>query len=82
MKVQDISEVELIGGSSRIPYIRNIIAHIFNREPMTTMNLDEAVARGAAMQCAILSPSFKTKEFTIKDSFPFNIKLQYHSSAG
>ncbi|KAI1710338.1 hsp70 protein domain-containing protein [Ditylenchus destructor] len=68
VKKEDIADVELIGGSSRVPFIRQIVANFFNKEPKTTMNLDDAVARGACMQCAIISPSFQVKEFHIKDS--------------
>lgn len=82
LKKEEISEVELIGGSSRIPLIKQIIASFFNREPKTTMNLDEAVARGAGMQCAIISPSFKVKEFHIRDSHLFDIKLRYDGGKG
>jgi molecular chaperone DnaK (HSP70) len=82
VKKEEIHEVEVIGGSSRIPYIKQIIANFFNREPRTTMNLDEAVARGSGMQCAILSPSFKVKEFHVVDKNLFDIKLRYEGSKG
>lgn len=82
LKIEDISEVELIGGSARIPMIKQIVAHFFNNEPKTTMNMDEAVARGAGMQCAIISPSFKVKEFHIRDVNLFDIKLRYNGSNG
>lgn len=82
VRVEDIAEVELIGGSSRIPFVKQIVTHFFNREPKTTMNQDEAVARGAGMQCAIISPSFKVKEFNIRDSYLFDVKLRYEGSNG
>ena len=50
---------------------------MFGKEPKTTMNQDEAVARGCAMQCAILSPSFRVREFSVKDSQPYRIKLAW-----
>lgn len=77
LRIEDISEVELLGGSARIPLVRQIIANFFNREPKTTMNMDEGVARGAGMQCAIISPSFKVKEFHVRDANLFDIKLRY-----
>lgn len=43
---EDVDEIEMVGGSSRIPMIRRIIQDVFNKDPKTTMNLDEAVARG------------------------------------
>lgn len=78
--VQDISDVEVIGGSSRIPFIKQIIAHIFNREPRTTLNADDVVARGAAMQCAILSPSVKVLEFNILNNQNYGVNVEYINS--
>lgn len=48
-KPNEIQSVELVGGSSRIPAIKKIIAEVFGQEPKTTMNQDEAVARGEFM---------------------------------
>ncbi|KAE9417033.1 hypothetical protein Angca_003174, partial [Angiostrongylus cantonensis] len=75
VKKENVDEVEMIGGSSRIPFIRRIVQEVFNKDAKTTMNLDEAVARGAAMQCAILSPAFRVREFSIKDSQPYRVKI-------
>ncbi|CAB3402024.1 unnamed protein product [Caenorhabditis bovis] len=81
VKPQDIDEIEIIGGSSRIPMIRRIIFDLFQKEPKTTMNQDEAVARGAAMQCAILSPTFRVREFSVKDSQPYRIQISWSGGA-
>lgn len=45
-KAEEVDSVEIVGGSSRIPAIKKIIADVFGKEPKTTMNQDEAVARG------------------------------------
>jgi len=82
VNVKDISEVEVIGGSSRIPFIKQIVAHYFNREPRTTMNADDVVARGAAMQCAILSPSIKVMEFNVLNTQHYNLCVNYINSEG
>ena len=50
LKLEDIHSVEVVGGSTRIPAIKDIISRVFQREISTTLNLDEAVARGAALQ--------------------------------
>ncbi|WKX99980.1 hypothetical protein Q1695_014673 [Nippostrongylus brasiliensis] len=78
---EDVDEIEMVGGSSRIPIIRRIVQEVFNKDPKTTMNLDEAVARGAAMQCAILSPAFRVREFSIKDSQPYRVKITWSGGA-
>ncbi|KAL4001834.1 Hsp70 family protein [Acanthocheilonema viteae] len=76
-KADEVESVELIGGTSRIPAIKKITSEVFGKEPKTTMNQDEAVARGAAMKCAILSPAFKVRDFSVKDSQPYRIKLSW-----
>lgn len=80
--IKDISEVEVIGGSSRIPFIKQIVAHYFNREPKTTMNADDVVARGAAMQCAILSPTIKVTDFNVVNAQQYNLCVNYINSEG
>ncbi|MFH4978959.1 hypothetical protein AB6A40_005668 [Gnathostoma spinigerum] len=82
VKPEEIHSVEIVGGSSRIPAVKKVIAEVFGKDPMTTMNQDEAIARGAAMECAILSPSFRVKEFSIKDSQPYCVKLTWESING
>ena len=42
-----------------MPFIKQLIEKVFNQTPSTTLNQDEAVARGCALQCAMLSPTFK-----------------------
>ncbi|PIO58839.1 hypothetical protein TELCIR_19715, partial [Teladorsagia circumcincta] len=81
VKREDVDEIEMVGGSSRIPMIRRIVQDVFNKDPKTTMNLDEAVARGAAMQCAILSPAFRVREFSVKDSQPYRVKIIWSGGA-
>lgn len=50
MKKEDIYAVEIVGGASRIPAIKERIAKFFGKELSTTLNADEAVARGCALQ--------------------------------
>ncbi len=51
----DISEVILVGGSTRIPAVQKLVADIFGREPSKGVNPDEVVAVGAAIQGAVLA---------------------------
>lgn len=75
LKTDDIHSVEIIGGSSRIPAIKSLIFEVFKKESSTTLNQDEAVARGCALQCAMLSPNFKVREFSVSDIqlYPINL---------
>lgn len=50
-----IDEVVLVGGSTRIPKIKENIQAFFNKQPNCSLNPDEAVAYGAAVQAAIIS---------------------------
>ncbi|CAF1349094.1 unnamed protein product [Adineta steineri] len=77
LTVDDIECVEIVGGSTRVPAIRQIVEDVFHKKPMTTMNADESVARGCTLMCAILSPTFKVKEFKIEDCQPYPITLSW-----
>ncbi|VDD86788.1 unnamed protein product [Enterobius vermicularis] len=80
LKAEDVDEVEIVGGSSRVPAVKKVIADVFRKDPKTTMNQDEAVARGAAMMCAIMSPVFRVKEFSVKEAYPYQIKLSWEEN--
>merc|ERR1719216_800498 len=77
LKKEEVYSVEIVGGSSRIPSIKSMIEKVFGKVPSTTLNADEAVSRGCALQCAILSPTFKVREFSVTDIQPFAIKLNW-----
>uniref|UniRef100_A0A8B9KV56 Heat shock protein family A (Hsp70) member 4 n=1 Tax=Astyanax mexicanus TaxID=7994 RepID=A0A8B9KV56_ASTMX len=81
LKKEDIYAVEIIGGASRIPAIKERVSKFFGKEMSTTLNADEAVARGCALQCAILSPAFKVREFSITDVVPYPVSLRWNSAA-
>ena len=59
VKPEDLDEVILVGGSTRIPLVRSYVEEIFGRTPNTSQNPDEAVALGAVIQAGILSGSLK-----------------------
>jgi len=55
MKKGDVDEIVLVGGSTRIPKVQQLIKDFFGREPNKGINPDEAVAYGAAVQAAVLT---------------------------
>jgi molecular chaperone DnaK len=57
LKPQDITDVLLVGGSSRIPAVRDMVKELLGREPNTAIHPDEAVAMGAALYSAKLADS-------------------------
>ena len=50
LKKEDIDAVEIVGGSTRIPAVKDLIRKVFGKETSTTLNTDEAVARGCSLQ--------------------------------
>ncbi|XP_004294376.1 PREDICTED: heat shock 70 kDa protein 16 [Fragaria vesca subsp. vesca] len=68
-----IHSVELVGSGSRIPAIARALVSLFRQEPRRTVNASECVARGCALQCAMLSPVFRVREYEVQDSIPFTI---------
>lgn len=81
MKLDDIHSVEIVGGSTRIPAIKQLIESVFKKGASTTLNQDEAVARGCALQCAMLSPAVRVREFSVGDVYPYSISLCWDSPA-
>lgn len=79
LNLGDIDAVEVIGGSCRVPAIKEVIQSVFKRDLSTTLNLDEAVSRGCALQCAMLSPTFKVREFNVTDIQPYPIQLRWQA---
>ncbi|XAR67728.1 hypothetical protein NMG60_11002606 [Bertholletia excelsa] len=77
LTVENIHAVEVVGSGSRVPAIIRILTEFFGKEPRRTMNASECVAKGCALQCAILSPTFKVREFQVNESFPFPIALSW-----
>jgi len=74
-----VHEIVLVGGSTRIPKIQKMVSDFFNgKEPNKSINPDEAVAYGAAVQAAILSgdTSSKTQEILLLDVAPLSIGIE------
>eukprot|EP00823_Brevimastigomonas_motovehiculus_P004691 TRINITY_DN31_c0_g1_i1.p1 TRINITY_DN31_c0_g1~~TRINITY_DN31_c0_g1_i1.p1 ORF type:complete len:667 (-),score=224.99 TRINITY_DN31_c0_g1_i1:421-2421(-) len=75
----DITEVVLVGGSTRIPKVQELVKGYFNgKEPCKTINPDEAVAYGAAVQAAILSgvTNETTKDILLIDVTPLSLGVE------
>ncbi|WWC66204.1 uncharacterized protein I206_100105 [Kwoniella pini CBS 10737] len=83
LTIDQIDAVELVGGSTRIPAIKERIQAFFNGKVLsTTLNQDEAIARGATFACASLSPVFRVREFAVHDIASYPIKVQWEKEAG
>ena len=73
----DLDSVEIVGGSTRIGSVKKTLSALLGKSMSTTMNADEAVARGAALQSAILSARFKVLPYEIHDAEPFPINVSW-----
>jgi len=72
---QDIDEIILVGGSTRIPFVQNFIKEIFGKEPNKSVNPDEAVAIGAAIQASILAGDLG-KDVVLVDVTPLSLGVE------
>jgi len=72
--IEDIDEILLVGGTTRIPKIQQLIKDIFKKEPSKGVNPDEAVAIGAAVQGGVLSGS--VKDVLLLDVTPLSLGIE------
>lgn len=73
IRVADIDDVVLVGGATKLPLIRSFVAKCFGRIPQTSINPDEAIAVGAAVQCALKERNEAVKEIIFTDVCPFTL---------
>ncbi|KAH0496550.1 hypothetical protein TgHK011_003902 [Trichoderma gracile] len=76
----DIDVVEIVGGGSRVPILKERIQDFFGKPLSYTMNADEAIARGCAFSCAILSPAFRVRDFTVQDIISYPIEFGWEKA--
>jgi len=77
LKPEQIDEVVLVGGSTRIPKVRALVKDLFHREPHTDLNPDEVVALGAAVQANILGGgSEATENMLLLDVTPLSLGIE------
>lgn len=70
--------IEMIGGGCHIPMFKRITAETMGMTPSFTLDASEAIVRGAAVTAAILSPTFRVREFVVNDLPTYPVKLGYH----
>jgi len=87
LKREQLTEIEIIGGTSRVNIVKRVLGEILGTDPngmnyglKTTMNADEAVARGCALQCAMLSSRVKVKPFHITDKLAYGIIAHFDAT--
>jgi molecular chaperone DnaK len=74
LEPSDLDEVILVGGMTRMPLVRKLVAEIFGREPNISQNPDEAVAIGATIQAGILSGA--VRDVVLLDVTPLSLGIE------
>ncbi len=69
----ELAEVVLVGGATRMPLVRQMVARLFQRLPLRTINPDETIVRGAAIQAALLARDAALDEVVLTDVMPFSL---------
>ena len=81
VKSEDLFAVEVLGGGSRVPAVKNELTKVFGREPETALNLDECFAVGCGYYAAILNPATRVP-LTVKDVTPHAISAIWKDADG
>ncbi|CAB4253659.1 similar to Saccharomyces cerevisiae YBR169C SSE2 Member of the heat shock protein 70 (HSP70) family [Maudiozyma barnettii] len=77
----EVDFVEVIGGTTRIPTLKDSISKAFGKPLSTTLNQDEAIAKGAAFICAIHSPTLRVRPFKFEDIHPYSVSYSWDKQA-
>ncbi|KAM5455704.1 adenyl-nucleotide exchange factor sse1 [Microsporum audouinii] len=80
LKPEEIDSIEMVGGCTRVPSVKDAISKFFGKQLSFTLNQDEAVARGCAFSCAILSPVFRVRDFSVHDVINYPIEFTWEQS--
>jgi molecular chaperone DnaK len=76
LSANDVDEILLVGGSTRIPKVQEIVNNIFGKEPTKGINPDEVVALGAAIQGAVLAGEPGVKDILLLDVTPLSLGVE------
>jgi molecular chaperone HscC len=82
IRVETLSEVVLVGGSTRMPIVRRAITRMFGRFPNATVHPDHAVALGAAVQAGLLAKDSALDEVRLTDVCPFTLGVDHAEEDG
>lgn len=82
IRINELDEVLLVGGTTRMPLVRKLSAGLFGRFPSIHLNPDEAVAHGAAIQAALKSRSAALEEVILTDVCSYTMGIEISQRVG
>ena len=76
LKASEVDDIILVGGTTRIPAIQELVKKVFGKEPSHAVNPDEAVALGAAIQGAVLNKEAGVGDIVLLDVTPLTLGIE------
>jgi molecular chaperone HscC len=76
VRTDDLTEIVLVGGATRMPLVRRAVTRMFGRFPAVGLNPDEAVALGAAVQAGLKARDAALKEVVLTDVCPYSLGVE------
>jgi molecular chaperone HscC len=82
LKRQDVDEIILVGGATRMRAVKERVTRMFEKEPRCTLNPDEVVALGAAIQAGLIARDVTLEDLVVTDVSPFTLGIEVTHEIG